>query len=88
MELDDSRKMRRHQDQIFSRENNDSNDEGNLARERSEEWSRKPVISEMDVQLTNDMKSDAVPVQEHPSEAVTCQYPARERRRPGYYGQN
>ena len=53
MELNDTRKMRPHQDQIFSRENNDSNDERNLARERREKWSRKPIISEMDVQLTN-----------------------------------
>ena len=36
----------------------------------------------------NDMKREVFPVQEHPSVAATCQYPARERRRPDYYGQN
>lgn len=74
------RGTQRHQDQIFSRENENDN-EGNLERGSQQEWSRKSVISEVEEKPNNDMNSDAVPGPKW--RPVNIQ---QERQKPDYYG--
>ena len=86
VELNDNQRIRRHQDQVISRENNEVGEDGNLRGESRENltstpWTEKPP--------TKDINAGEVPQQQLCSNpATSLQYPARERRRPDYYGQS
>ena len=86
VELEDHRMTRRHQDQIFKRDNNERSDNGDLARSRLEEQSGKPNVAEMAVQQTNKMKSNAAAAQKNRREKASDRYPRRERQIPEFYG--
>ena len=86
VELNDNQRIRRHQDQVISRENNEVGENGNLRGESRENLTSTPW---MEKPPTKDIKTREVPQQEMCSNPATSRlYPARERRRPNYYGQS
>jgi hypothetical protein len=88
VELGENRKVRRHQDQIFARENNEQLEERTFIRDNEKELSGEPIVEDLEDQLSNDGNRDTVAGVEHPTEVTARRYPVRQRQSPDYYGHN
>ena len=54
VELGENRKVRRHQDQIFARENNEQLEERTLIRDNEKELGGEPIVEDLEDHLSND----------------------------------